>query len=98
MGNIVLPVLRCYRCGKSWTPRRSLVRMCPACKSRLFEAPRRPSRATIARLLRRLKKEAPPSLQGCGPVRLDMRRRREKDELLVKHGMRPSRSYEPKGV
>ena len=98
METVALPMLRCYRCGKSWTPRRSVVRMCPRCKSRRFATPRHPSRATIARLLRRLEKEPLPSFKGCRPVRLDRRRRREKDELLVKHGMRPSRTYGSKRV
>jgi len=93
MADIVLPVLRCHRCGKSWTPRRTVVKMCPNCKSRLFETPRRPSRKTIARLIQRLEGQPPPSFEGCGPVRLDGRRRQEKDEMLVKHGMRPSLSY-----
>lgn len=98
METVALPVLRCHRCGKAWTPRRPLVRMCPGCKSRLFATPRRPSRATVARLLRQLEKETPPSLRGCGPIEIDFRRRRDKDELLAKHGMRPSRRYASKGV
>lgn len=98
METVALPVLRCHRCGKAWTPRRPLVRMCPRCKSRLFTTPRRPSRAAVARLLRQLEKEAQPSLLGCGPIEIDLRRRREKDRLLAKHGMRPSRRYESKRV
>ena len=34
-----LPELHCYRCIYSWTPRRLPVRMCPRCKSRLWDQP-----------------------------------------------------------
>ena len=98
MAEILLPTVHCYRCGKSWTPRRASVRMCPGCKSRLFETPRRPSRAAMVRLRRLLEREPPPSFDDIGRVRFDMRRRREKDELLAKHRMRPSLSYGSKGV
>ena len=72
--------------------------MCPGCKSRLFETARRPSRTTIARLLRALEREPPPTFEGVGPVRVDGDRRREKDELLAKHRMRTSLSHGSKGV
>ncbi len=35
-----LPTLHCYRCGASWTPRRPMIRMCPRCRSRLWDQPR----------------------------------------------------------
>jgi predicted nucleotidyltransferase len=38
-----LPVLHCYRCGNSWTPRATLVRMCPGCKSRYWCEPKIPT-------------------------------------------------------
>ncbi|MHB8352713.1 MAG: nucleotidyltransferase domain-containing protein [Thermoplasmata archaeon] len=34
-----LPELHCYRCIYTWTPRRLPVRMCPRCKSRLWNTP-----------------------------------------------------------
>lgn len=34
-----LPELHCHRCIYTWTPRRFPVRMCPRCKSRLWDAP-----------------------------------------------------------
>lgn len=34
-----LPELHCFRCIYSWTPRRLPVRMCPKCKSRLWNVP-----------------------------------------------------------
>ncbi len=37
---IELPLLHCYRCGNSWTPRRVMVRMCPRCKSRYWDEPK----------------------------------------------------------
>ncbi|MCI4335991.1 MAG: nucleotidyltransferase family protein [Thermoplasmata archaeon] len=42
METIALPLLHCYRCGNSWTPRKATVRMCPLCKSRLWDVPRPP--------------------------------------------------------
>lgn len=35
-----MPRLRCYRCVYSWTPTKSPVRMCPRCKSRLWDEPK----------------------------------------------------------
>ena len=40
METIELPVLRCYRCGASWTPRRPVVRLCPRCKSPYWDEPK----------------------------------------------------------
>lgn len=37
---IELPLLHCYRCGNSWTPRRPVIRICPKCKSPYFDTPR----------------------------------------------------------
>ena len=34
--------LRCFRCGNVWYPRRAFVRVCPLCKSRLWNVPRSP--------------------------------------------------------
>lgn len=34
------PLLGCYRCAHIWTPRSSVVRICPRCKSRLWDLPR----------------------------------------------------------
>ncbi len=44
------------------------------------------------RLLSQLKNLPPPDWRGIGPktIRYDVARRREKDELLVRHGMKPS--------
>jgi uncharacterized protein len=35
-----LPLLHCYRCGDTWTPRNRIVRICPRCKSPHWEEPR----------------------------------------------------------
>ena len=32
--------LRCFRCGNTWRPRRDTVKVCPLCKSRLWNIPR----------------------------------------------------------
>ncbi len=34
-----LPELHCYRCIYTWTPRHLPVRLCPRCKSRLWNTP-----------------------------------------------------------
>jgi len=36
----VLPLLRCYRCGNTWAPRRPVVRACTRCKSRHWDEPK----------------------------------------------------------
>jgi predicted Zn-ribbon and HTH transcriptional regulator len=43
MKTIKVVVLECKRCGYEWTPRINAkdVKMCPACKSRLFREPRK---------------------------------------------------------
>ena len=40
MREVDLPVLHCYRCGNTWTPRAPVVRICPRCKSPYWEEPR----------------------------------------------------------
>ncbi len=35
-----IPKLHCYRCGDTWTPRARVVRICPRCKSTLWEVPK----------------------------------------------------------
>lgn len=40
MQSVDLPQLHCYRCIYSWHPVRSPVRMCPRCKSRLWDTPK----------------------------------------------------------
>ena len=40
MRTVRLPELHCYRCIYTWHPVRSPVRMCPRCKSRLWEVPK----------------------------------------------------------
>lgn len=40
VAEIDLPMLHCYRCGNSWTPRIRTVKLCPHCKSTLWDEPR----------------------------------------------------------
>ncbi len=40
MEELELPLLHCYRCGNSWTPRIRVVRICPRCKSSRWDEPR----------------------------------------------------------
>jgi uncharacterized protein len=39
MANAWLPELHCHRCVYSWTPRHLPVRICPRCKSKLWDVP-----------------------------------------------------------
>ena len=68
MREVELPLLHCYRCGNTWTPRSRVVKICPRCKSPNWEeaklrVPRRgnglgiediiePHRREIVRLMR----------------------------------------------
>jgi len=40
MQQVAIPRLHCYRCIYTWTPVRSPVRMCPRCKSKLWDIPK----------------------------------------------------------
>ena len=35
--------ITCLRCGKEWHARKTEVKMCPSCKSLLFNVPKKPS-------------------------------------------------------
>ena len=37
---IEIPVLRCYRCAYAWRPSQPVVRLCPRCKSALWDRPK----------------------------------------------------------
>jgi uncharacterized protein len=37
---VAISKLHCYRCFHSWTPVRSPVRLCPRCKSKLWDVPK----------------------------------------------------------
>ena len=34
---IILPNLKCLRCGHNWTPRQEIVGVCPKCKSAYWD-------------------------------------------------------------
>jgi hypothetical protein len=80
----------CLRCNHTWRMRRRVPSVCPRCKSKLYSAPRVPSASVTRRLYRQFDSLPEPSWEGVGPIRLNLRSRRAKDELLVKHRMRPS--------
>ena len=45
MAKVVLPKpLKCKRCGHEWTPRQTDVRICPKCKSALWDVPKKGGR------------------------------------------------------
>ena len=40
MRDVVIPRVHCFRCVYTWTPVRTPVRMCPRCKSKLWDLPK----------------------------------------------------------
>ena len=40
MSEFELPILHCYRCGNTWIPRSRVIRICPRCKSKLWDVPK----------------------------------------------------------
>lgn len=80
------------RRGRGWVLRDSDIR---ALLRRRVRITIRPSPSATRQLYRRFRALPPPSWDGLGSIRYDLRRRREKDALLVKHGLRPSVTYEP---
>jgi uncharacterized protein len=38
-----MELFHCFRCGNVWRPRRDRVKVCPLCKSRLWNVPRSPT-------------------------------------------------------
>lgn len=41
MPNITIQKMNCLRCGHSWAPRQTDVRICPKCKSPYWDRPRK---------------------------------------------------------
>lgn len=78
MRSIDLPMLHCYRCGNSWTPRHVVVRMCPRCKSTLFDEP---------------KLRIPPGGQGLGIREILGPFREGIDRLARKYDLREIRVF-----
>ncbi|MGD0587193.1 MAG: nucleotidyltransferase family protein [Thermoplasmata archaeon] len=40
MQHVTIPRIHCYRCVYTWTPVKTPVRMCPRCKSTLWDVPK----------------------------------------------------------
>ena len=40
MQDIAIPRVHCYRCIYTWTPVRAPIRICPRCKSKLWDVPK----------------------------------------------------------
>jgi uncharacterized protein len=40
MARVELNMLHCYRCGHRWAPQKTEVRICPHCKSHLWDVPK----------------------------------------------------------
>ena len=99
MGNYTLPRARSYRCLYSWVPRHSTIRICPRCKSRLWNVPKlrpvtmgnglgieqivTPKRVAIHRLMR---KYGAKSLHIFGSIRRRQGRPESDVDLLVEWG------------
>jgi Zn finger protein HypA/HybF involved in hydrogenase expression len=41
MPNVTIQKMNCLRCGHSWAPRQTDVRICPKCKSPYWDRPRK---------------------------------------------------------
>ncbi len=96
MEPLALPELHCFRCVYTWSPRRLPVRMCPRCKSKLWDRPlvravhsggRRapeeflgPHRAAVLALARRY---GARRVRVFGSVRRQQADRRSDVDLLV---------------
>ena len=78
VATILLPRLRCYRCLYEWIPRRTPVRACPRCESRLYNVP----------------KVRPPKLGGgLGIEEISLPHRREILSLAARHGAKEVRVF-----
>jgi predicted nucleotidyltransferase len=71
VGSITLPVFGCYRCGHTWVTQGPTVKICPRCKSRLWNKPK----------LERRKVEG----TGLGKEQVIGRHRDELISILRKH-------------
>jgi predicted Zn-ribbon and HTH transcriptional regulator len=43
MKAVRVPDLACLRCGHHWVPRGRVIKICPRCKSRLWDVPKKPA-------------------------------------------------------
>lgn len=68
MPNLGNGMLGCYRCAYVWRPRKSPVRLCPRCKSRLWNAPK------VARVTRRVADPSRGVAGIIGPHRVQLAR------------------------
>ena len=73
-----LPLLHCYRCGYTWTPRHVIVRICPRCKSPYFDEP---------------KIRVPSAGGGQGIEQVLAPHRKEIYRIARKHGVREIRVF-----
>jgi uncharacterized protein len=79
MKTVSLPVLHCYRCIYTWVPTKSVIRICPRCKSRKWDVPkiRRP----------------PYAGGGLGVTEVIEPKRREVRALVRRHGFSNPRVF-----
>ncbi len=76
---VEIPVLRCLRCAYAWRPSRPVVRICPRCKSKLWDRPK----------LRAI----PPPSTGVGIAQVLADRRGEVLRIARRYGARRVRVF-----
>lgn len=76
---VEIPVLRCHRCAYAWRPSQPVVRMCPRCKSTLWDRPK-------------LRTELGPRT-GLGVEQVVGRHRNELLRIARRHGARSVRVF-----
>ena len=79
IGKQTLPVYGCYRCGYSWVPLGGLVRICPRCKSKLWDKPKLESAGNKG--------------TGLGPGEIIGAKRERLLTILAKHHARAPRIF-----
>jgi len=74
---IILPNLKCLRCGHNWTPRQEIVGVCPKCKSAYWDKTEAELiKADVKTIKNEQIPQKTPSLEPQGRVK---RRKRGKD-------------------
>jgi uncharacterized protein len=74
-----IPILRCFRCAYAWRPSQPAVRICPRCKSKLWDRPK-------------VRVELGPA-NGLGVAEVLAKRRTEILQIARRHGAREVRVF-----
>ncbi len=76
---VEVPILRCFRCAYAWRPSQPAVRICPRCKSELWDRPK-------------IRAELGPA-NGLGVAEVLARHRAQVLEIARRHGAREVRVF-----